>query len=99
APCNDDSKTRRNELPSVMPNPRSKGSHTKRPYVEDSDSCSTVKVFGRIRSRQLRATICEVLMPSLSSRAGRPNTATPLFYDSVFPQARYGGAFAHRNLA
>ena len=35
------------------------------PYVVDSVSCSTDSDFGRIRSRQLRATICEVLMLSL----------------------------------
>jgi hypothetical protein len=31
----------------------------------ESVSCSTDSDFGRIKSRQLRATICEVLMLSL----------------------------------
>ena len=46
APDNEDSNTRRNELPTVVPNPRSNGSAVNRPYVAVMDSLSTSTFVG-----------------------------------------------------
>jgi hypothetical protein len=52
APCNDDSRTLRNEFPSVVPNPRSSGSQVNFAYVSGLSFISTDKRLGLINSRQ-----------------------------------------------
>ena len=48
APCSDDSSTRRRELPSVSPNPRSSGSITNLPYPSVLPG-SGATCFGMVR--------------------------------------------------
>ena len=52
APWSDDSSTRRSALPSVVPKPRSSGSHAKLPVGRRRGSSSTSSARGRISSRQ-----------------------------------------------
>src|SRR5215831_1709400 len=53
APCSDERRMRRSEFPSVVPKPRSSGSHTNLPKVSVRSSSSSIR--GRIRSRQFLA--------------------------------------------
>ena len=48
APCRDESSTRRSELPSVIPNPRSSGSMTNLPYPVVLPRSATT-CFGMVR--------------------------------------------------
>ena len=55
APCSDDSSTRRSELPSVTPKPRSSGSATMRALRTPSAPDSICGFSGRISSFQFRS--------------------------------------------
>ena len=59
APWSEDSSTRRSELPSVWPKPRSSGSHQKRPYVGESVPSSTSSLLGWMSALQFLATSSE----------------------------------------
>src|ERR1019366_7473812 len=67
APWSDERRIRRSELPMAMPYPRSRGSAVNFPEKPVSVSLSMWMPRGRMRSRQLRVTMFDVLMLSSSS--------------------------------
>src|SRR5262245_54683866 len=77
---------RRRLLPSVVPKPRSSGSHVNLPYVSVSDSVSTSSLRGRIRSRQLRAM--NVVWVGVDCAAAVTIACSPVFRAKIELQTR-----------
>src|SRR5579863_6266576 len=86
APCSDESNTRRSELPSVTPKPRSSGSATMRAFLSASEPVSISGFSGRISSFQFRSITDFVSFGAVAGGGGsRQRGGGPIDRDSDAP--------------